>query len=579
MPPGRPILRPLLGLAVAVVLLAVGPARPDAGLYPLQAATFTVNSTDDLVDANPGNGRCETAPGGDICTLRAAIMEANARQGMDVIVIPAGVYVLRRGAIGQDDDFAATGDLNITSDLTITGAGAESTIIDGNGLHRVFDIAPFTTVNISKLTLRNGNEFNGSALSNWGNLTLIDVTVRHNVAGGSGSVLNGGTLHISGSTISDNSAGRGAGVANLGTLTISNSTIRSNTAQRYGGAITNDPGGTVTLHGVIIADNRAESCCGGIGNGGQLTITNSTISGNTAHLAGGISNNHRGATTTITNSTISGNTANESGGGIVNVGPLVLTNVTLSGNTAKQSGGGLFNGSFEEGHGTATLTNVTISENTAGRTGGGLFAERGSTVQLKNTLLAKNTSGENCAGAVISLGHNLEDGPTCTLGGPGDLSIQEARLGPLADNGGVTHTHALLEGSAAIDAGDANGCPITDQRGVPRPQGAACDIGAYEFGAFPATKLAPSQWLNRPPGSVEALAVCPTASHWALLYWGGADRTLITVAADSCPHASLYWTNRRGRWLGFSRLNPAASDTWSLFQGEAHFLLGRSTAD
>src|SRR5437867_13154215 len=114
---------------LASLLLAVAPAA---------AATFTVNDdTQDAVDAAPGDGSCATA--GATCTLRAAIQEANAHAGADTIMVPAGTYLLT--IAGQGEDIAATGDLDITDDVTITGAGADNTILDGNGIDRIFDIS------------------------------------------------------------------------------------------------------------------------------------------------------------------------------------------------------------------------------------------------------------------------------------------------------------------------------------------------------------------------------------------------------------------------------------------------------
>ena len=99
-----------------------------------------------------------------------------------------------------------------------------------------------------------------------------------------------------------------------------------------------------------------------------------------------------------------------------------------------------------------------------------------------NSIVAGNTadSGSNCSGGVTSAGHNLDSGVVCGFSAPGDLSSTDPTLGPLQDNGGPTPTHALLADSPAIDAGDPVGCPGTDQRGVRRPQGAGCDIGAVE---------------------------------------------------------------------------------------------------
>lgn len=142
---------------------------------------------------------------------------------------------------------------------------------------------------------------------------------------------------------------------------------------------------------------------------------------------------------------------------------------------ATNDGGGIYNG------GTATLMNSTVNGNTAGRGAGGI--SNVGTAVLTNTIVAISISGSDCTGTITSGVRNLDSDSSCGLTGIGDLPSTDPMLGPLADNGGTTQTHALLPGSPAIYAGDSAACPATDQRGVGRPKGAACDIGAFEFGA------------------------------------------------------------------------------------------------
>ena len=160
---------------------------------------------------------------------------------------------------------------------------------------------------------------------------------------------------------------------------------------------------------------------------------------------------------------------------------------SFGGDNAGWGGGLSLEGSSAE---SATLTNVTLAMNRAGKGTRGAANGEGDQVAgeatLTNTIILG--PGKNCDESVqVSLGHNLDSGKTCALNGPGDLSNTDPRLEPLRakaalpNHGGFTPTLALLPGSPAIDAGDDAVCPATDQRGVARPQGAACDIGAYEF--------------------------------------------------------------------------------------------------
>ncbi len=212
-------------------------------------------------------------------------------------------------------------------------------------------------------------------------------------------------------------------------------------------------------------------------------MSNSTLSGNSAGSGGGIANL---GTLTVSNSTLTGNSAS-SGGGIYNRGGALLTvsNSTLSGNSAG-SGGGIAN------LGTLTVSNSTLTGNSAS-SGGGIEHSDGS-VTLRNTIVANNSpSGGDClleAGTSTDGGYNLDSDNTCALAianrsHPG----VDPMLEPLAENGGPTPTHALEEGSPAVDKGRSFGAGA-DQRGLPRPTdlgpidnargGDGSDIGAYE---------------------------------------------------------------------------------------------------
>src|SRR5262245_58251180 len=152
------------------------------------AATFSVNNTADMGDVTPGDGVCETGTGNGICTLRAAIREANALAGADVITLPAGTYML--AIAGRAADAAATGDLDVTRAVTVNGAGAGTTIIDGAALDRVFDVQAGANLAINDVTVQNGKFICGGFCSS---------------EGGGGFRTVSGTLTITGCTVTGNS--------------------------------------------------------------------------------------------------------------------------------------------------------------------------------------------------------------------------------------------------------------------------------------------------------------------------------------------------------------------------------------
>jgi hypothetical protein len=259
--------------------------------------------------------------------------------------------------------------------------------------------------------------------------------------------------------------GQGLNIRNVfylymaGAVTMENLTIRGGT---WG--IDLQDGSALTLKNVLVTGNKYQ---GGILDYSKLTIVDSAITNNEGTDGAGIA--VHGALT-MSNSTISGNRSTGDGGGLgVVQGSATLTNTTISGNTAS-AGGAIANL-----HGSVTLDSVTIATNSTGLSG------KTEAIQMRGSLIAN--LGANCVGAVQSTGHNASSDATCGLAVATDQQNADLRLGALADNGGPTQTHALLPGSAAIDKGGdgGTGCLAVDQRGIARPQGAACDIGAFEM--------------------------------------------------------------------------------------------------
>ncbi len=391
-------------------------------------------------------------------------------------------------------------------------------------------ISVSTTINGgSVITLSGGNSTPLFLVNSGVTLTLNAITITQGHTSGHGGCLYvNGTLVVDAMTMTNCNAGgassRGGAIYldSGARATFVNTRVLTNTATIYGGGIYNYAGSAATLTNVTLSGNHARYG-GGILNDGTLTLTNMTLSGNTSLFCGvytcdgdgGGIDNTAPAAAALTNVTLSGNSAGLRGGGILNDGTLTLNNVTLSGNTASfclvndlgivcgGGGGGIYNdgtatltnvtlsgnssggcgnvcsgtggGIFNAG--TTTLTNVTLSGNQSYDVGGGIYRYSG-TVTLKNTIVA-NSSGGNCL-PFLGGNFNLSSDGTCGFGA--DRDNVSVMLGPLANNGGATLTHALLPGSPAIDFGTDAGCPSTDQRGAHRPIGTHCDVGAYEAG-------------------------------------------------------------------------------------------------
>jgi hypothetical protein len=364
------------------------------------------------------------ADGCDFVTIQAAIDDDGTADGAIIEV--------------RDPVHTEAG-IVVNKDVTIRGLGAESTIVQahetvGQAPDRVFYIEEGTVAILDDMTIRHGRpsvqEDCGGGILTWGSLTLKRCIVSDNVANGGGGVCSRGS----------------------GELTLVNCTVRNNVAD-----------------GIAPMSFQCGSGGGITGGGKSLTLINTTVSDNQAGIAKVSVNNPRP----------------RSLGGGVHIGcncAAVFTNSTISGNKAFRDGGGV------SLHGTLRAANCTIAGNTASGRGGGIYV-RGP-LDYVNTIIAGNSGREgNCAvygdfmgtGSVGTSSNNLVEDGSCDAELSGD-----PMLGPLADNGGPTLTHALLPDSPAIDAVSAISCTVsTDQREVIRPialtsASTPCDIGAFE---------------------------------------------------------------------------------------------------
>ncbi len=441
---------------------------------------------------------------------------------------------------------APSGSLTLR-DLHVRGglANPDGTGLGGGG---ILSLGRTTLVGGSVAGNRSGTD--GGGISSVRGVLVIEgsaITGNTAVNAGGGVRNAGGTAELTGATIAANvstgtgNLARGGGLANQAVpvdaaMTVTGGVVSGNVTSGVGGggidnAASTGRTATLALTGVAIRDNRAvgvehfRGLGGGIQNSffrgvqegtARLIVDRSAITGNSAVNGGGISNGFDLAGTyaleaTFTASEVSDNTAAGdafqvgNGGGLYNLnGTLTVANSTVSGNAATGTGspisglgGGLMSSGLSGNRGSVSLVGSTIAGNQAAAAGSGIFAapfDGPVDTRLVNTVVAGNAGG-GCAVSppeVESGGHNLEDGDTCQLAAPTDLVNTDPRLGALLANGGTTRTHALLPGSPAIDSGDDAACAVppiggVDQRGVARPQGSACDRGAYEATWAPAS--------------------------------------------------------------------------------------------
>ncbi len=379
-----------LGIVMGAILITVL-VLTGLPAKPVYAVTFDLYVATTGSDAGPNN--CQTQ-GSPCKTITHAMGQAASG---DRINIAGGTY---------------TENITITKNLSFVGDARDTTILDGGGIGRTVSIFSGYTVSFTTLTIQNG----------------------YIASGGGGGIYNAGDLTLDRVMLKNSAADYGGGIFSTShSLTITDTIIQNNQANTAPSV----HGGGIFIHGV-----------------NPVTITNSTISGNTATgYSGGIHVQESSAVS--------------------------FTNVTISGNTASGNFGG---GVTITSPASATFLNSTITDNhlLSGTNGGGIYSD--GTLSFRNTIVAGNDAN-NCSphGTWTSQGHNLESDTTCNFTQAGDLQNTIPLLFRLGDNGGYSLTHSLQETSPAIDGGDDGYCPSTDGRGYDRITRNHCDIGAFEM--------------------------------------------------------------------------------------------------
>jgi predicted outer membrane repeat protein len=472
-----------------------------------------------------------------VLVLLALAVPAKPAHAAGTVGVCDEAHLLAALSGGGTVTFTCSGTITLTSTIfvgvntTIDGAG-QTVTLSGNNAARVFTVNGGATLALNRLTIANGRSGSGGGIYNSGTLSVTNSTFAGNngySAAGGGIYNYFGAVNVAASTFTQNSSRLGGGIfSDGGVVSVTGSSFFSNTAETEGGGILSEDS-ALTVSSSFFAGNRAPTGGAinstgtanvvnntfydnsgtqgaGIANiGGTLTVINSTVYGNNATTGGGIYNGggtvtlkntivafhgdagncygtivdgggigHFAATTlTVSNSTFSGNRAHNGGGFYNDSESFVVSNSTFVSNTASYMGGGVCN-AFR-----GKIINSTFSGNSAsGSYGGGILSL--DTLLLQNTIVANSPQGGNCRSVINDGGGNLSY-PDMTCPGINANPV----LGPLQNNGGSTPTMALGTGSAAINAGNDTICaaaPVNnlDQRGVRRPQGAHCDIGAVE---------------------------------------------------------------------------------------------------
>lgn len=520
--------------------LGDAPSAPGPDIGP---RLFIVNTTSDTVVV----GACEALPGTvPGCSLRGAIEAANANIGHDVIEFDIPTTEPNCDAMTGQCTINLTQVLpDISAGLDIfnrPGANPLTVLRSSANQFRIFNVTATDTVSFTGITIFNGITSDGGGIRNrTGTVNITNCTITGNLANDGGGVYNqSGTVNVSNCTISNNLVdgsdfgGSGGGIHNAnGNLTIANSTISHNRMESCGldecvGAGISNRGGSMLIIESAISYNDTGA---GIFSSttGTVTISRSTINGNTAQFDRACGIEQIGGNLTVNESTINDNSGGATGSISIDSGTLTVSNSTISGNRSGITTGGSLS--------TANVTNSTITHNA----GVGLSG----TMNVKSTIVALNGDGQQAdvTGTFTSAGFNLigkTDGGTGftastdltgTIASPLDPGLDPNGL---RDNGGPTKTIALLCGSPAIDHGtriSLNGPLVGDQRSFPRTVddpmvpnavgGDGTDIGAFE-----------AQSCSSGPTPT------PTATA----------TSTPTPTPSPCPLSPGYWKNHPNAW-------------------------------
>ncbi|MCE9623976.1 MAG: hypothetical protein K8R69_00770 [Deltaproteobacteria bacterium] len=462
------------------------------------------------------------APGG------AIFVDSGTSLSIDTVNIDDCSSDVDGGAIYHD------GSLNLKNvKITSTGASGSGGTI-------------YTTGNLfiegSTFTGNSAQVQGGAIYQSDGTMQVVNSTVSENTAaGGAGGIKTYGLAILQGLTMDKNTAtnGRGGALTTGGDTQIFDSEITNNETLTAGAAgIQNDE--DLYVENTSIVGNKAgvnsgTDDGGGIHTDGSLTIISSTVADNTVNGGNGAGIYEDSSGSIIERCTISGNknlNAGSGGGLYINGNFASLLNSTVFGNETPDFGGGVY-ASYP-----LVMVNSTVVGNSATQDGGGIYVDEESS--LANSIVAGNSAtgaGPDCFNNSIlnSVAPNLiQDTTDCDTAGVAPLTGAPGLAAALADNGGPTQTLALIEGSQAIDAGDNGSCLATDQRGVSRPQGENCDLGAFELGGdVPPVTPTPSPTATPVPpppvpninGGGCSLADLPNTGSgvlWGFLTLGGA---------------------------------------------------------